>query len=269
MHPFALASIRSLGACILVWGVSLFVKTQKIEKKDFWKVIIAGLLGVSINQTLLIAGLSSTTSVNASILMTSNPVFVLIMAAIIIKTKITKWKIAGILLGALGQILVLTDAGEYSFDSKYFLGNILVITNAIMYALYLSWVKPLMHKYDSLTILKWMFLFGSSAVFILGFSKLTEIQFSALPVNVLYAVLFVIVGSTFLTYLLNIYGLHYVNPTTVSIYIYLQPIIASILGVIIHNEMFGIKQIVAMALVFAGVYMVNTSNEKITVSPKE
>lgn len=262
MHPFALSAIRSTGAALLIWLVSVFFKAQKVEKKDFWKLAVAGILGVSINQTLLIAGLSATTSVNASILMTSNPVFVLIIAAIVLKAKITALKVAGIFLGAAGQLLIILSAGEYSLDSQYFTGNILVISNAIMYALYLSWVKPLMLKYNALTVMKWMFLFGSVPVFILGFGHLSQVPFAHLSSMVLLAVAFVIVGSTFLTYMLNIYGLQYVNPTTVSIYIYLQPIIASVLGVIIHHEYFGYKQIIAMILVFVGVYFVNTTNKE-------
>lgn len=256
----ALALFRAFGALLLLWIASLFMKQEKLERKDVWKLAIAGILGVTINQSLLVWGIQLSSPVNASIIMTLNPLFVMILSAIILKFPITPFKFLGILLGGSGAaILILTsNHGNFSFAKS--IGDLIILLNAIMYALYLVWTKPLMKKYGSFTVMKYTFLFGSFPVLSYGLYPALHIDFSTLPFIVYCAIAFVVIGATFLTYMFNIIGLKYVNPTTVSIYIYLQPIIATIIAIIIGNDSFSWYKIGSMILVFVGVYLVNLSN---------
>lgn len=259
MHPYALSVLRACGALLLLSVASFFFKRQKIERADIWKLALAGLLGVSINQTLLVTGLNYASSINASVIMTSNPMFVMIISAIVLRQSITWLKTLGIVLGAVGTLIIITTSGKISFHSDYFLGDSIILINAVMYALYLVWVTPLMKKYDSFTVMYWMFVYGSIFVSIFGCAWLVDVNFAVLPMQVWLALIFVIVGATFLTYLLNIYGLQHVSPTTVSIYIYMQPLIASLLTLAFAGEAIGMVKILAMSLVFVGVYLVSRS----------
>lgn len=261
MHPYALSVLRAGGALVLLWLSAFFIKSMRVEKQDFWKLAVAGFLGVAINQTLLIAGLNYTSSVNASIIMTSNPLFVMLLSALLLRNPITLKKVGGIVLGAAGASLLILSSGDVSVSKDTLLGDMLILINAIMYAVYLAWVKPLMSKYDAFTVMRWMFLFGSLFVFAWGGPELIDIQFQSISFAVWVAVGFVVVGATFLTYLLNVFGLKYVNPSTVSIYINLQPIVASVLTVLFLDNSLSIVKIASLILVVCGVYLVNETNK--------
>jgi drug/metabolite transporter (DMT)-like permease len=262
MHPIGLTVLRSVGATLLLWAFSLFIKSEKIEKGDMWKLVVSGIIGVTINQTLLILGLNYTSSVNASIIMTSNPIFVMLISALFLKYPITPIKFIGVLLGASGALLVITSNGEFSFDSDTFLGDIITLSNAILYGAYLVWTKPLMQKYNPMTVMKWSFLYGAAIVLLIGWNSLAITDFQAIPSQIYWYITFVVVGATFLTYLLNIIGLKDLNPTTVSIYVYIQPIIVAIVVAYMGKDSFDLMKLMAMVLVFIGVYMVNRSNIK-------
>jgi drug/metabolite transporter (DMT)-like permease len=261
----ALAFMRAIGALVLFWIVSLFIKHEPMPKKDMWKIIVAGILGVTINQSLLVWGIGLSTPVNASIIMTLNPLFVMILSAIILKFPITKLKVFGILTGCSGALILILSSSKNEFTGTYNIGDFIILTNAIMYGLYLVWTKPLMKKYGSFTVLKYMFLFGSIPVFFYGSGPAFSISYSAIPGFVYAAIAFVVIGATFVTYMCNIIGLKYVNPTTVSIYIYLQPIIATVISIIIGQDSFSWYKLVSMLLVFAGVYLVTLTNNERTV----
>lgn len=264
MHPFGLALVRAVGALLLLWIVTLFIKTEQLERKIIWKVAIAGFLGVTINQTLLVWGLSLTSSINASIIMTLNPVFVMIVAAIMLKIPITKKKILGIVIGAGGFITLVASKGKVDFSLETFGGDAIIFVNAVIYGLYLVWTKPLMKKYDSLAVMRWMFLFGTLPVFTYGLEHIHIESLTQLPHIVYWSIAFVVLGATFFTYMLNIIGLKYANPTTVSIYIYLQPIFAALLSVAFGKDSLDLLKILAMILVFVGVYLVSTSNKQVS-----
>ena len=257
-----LALLRATGALLLFWIISLFLKHEKIPRKELWKICIAGLLGVTINQSLLVWGIEKSSPVNASIIMTLNPLFVMILSAIILKFPITKLKVLGTVIGGSGALLLILSASHSEYTGTHTIGDFIILTNAVMYGLYLVWTKPLMKKYGAFTVLKYMFLFGSIPVFFYGSGPALDIQFSELSLLVYGSILFVVVGATFITYMCNIIGLKYVNPTTVSIYIYLQPIIATVIAILIGQDTFSWHKIVSMILVFAGVYLVTLTNKE-------
>jgi drug/metabolite transporter (DMT)-like permease len=262
MNPYALTVIRAVGALFFLWLSRYWFKTQTIEKADKWKMLVGGMLGVTISQTLLIAGLSHTSSVNASIIMTTSPLFVLLIAAVYLKTKITIAKFFGILIGASGAILVISSNGAFSISNKTFVGDIIILANAVSYGAYLVWTKPLMAKYDSFTVMRWMFLYGAFFMVVFGVYFMIDVDYAVIKPIIWLAIFFIVFGATFLTYIFNVYGLKSVNPTTVSIYIYLQPIIASLLAVFIKNDSFTWTKVLAMFLVFVGVYFVSVYNRK-------
>jgi len=261
--PSAFVLLRVIGAGILFLFIKSFIK-EKVDKKDFVLLILCGLLGVSANMLLFFHGLSLTSPIDASIIMTSTPVIVLILSAFILKEKITTNKYIGIFIGAIGAFLLIWF-GKKSGGTSSFLGNFFVFLNATSYATYLVLVKPLMKKYKAITVISWIFFFGFLFVFPFGINDLWTTNFNDFTTNTYLSVAFVIIGTTFLTYLLNIYALNFVSPSVSGSYIYLQPALSFIM-VSIYAFILGHKEyaqdinsikIVSCFLVIVGVYMIS------------
>lgn len=263
MGPSALVLLRVIGASIMFWVVKQFVK-EKVDKKDFLLLIICGLLGISTNMLLFFHGLSLTSPIDASIIMTTTPVIVLVLSALILKEKITINKYIGISIGAIGAFL-LVWFGKKSGGTSSFLGNLFVFLNACSYSLYLVLVKPLMKKYKAITVISWVFLFGFIFVLPFGFNDLLNTNFNAFTTNTYLAVTFVIVGTTFLTYLFNIYALNYVSPSVNGSFIYLQPVLSflmvSVYAYILDHQEYAqdinLIKILSCFMVIVGVYMIS------------
>ncbi|MCF8373079.1 MAG: DMT family transporter [Bacteroidales bacterium] len=259
---FGLTLMRVTGALLLFWAISFFIGTEKIDRKDFPRLILSGLFGVAINQMLFLKGLSFTTPINSSIIMTINPVLVLVIASIVLKERITWLKVIGIWAGGTGAGFLILNSGEISFQSETFLGNLMMFLNATSYAVYLVIVKPLMIKYKPITVVKWVFLFGWIVVTPIGFNEFTQINWSEMPTGIILSVVYVIIATTFFAYLLNISGLKYLKSSTVSVYIYSQPVIASIVAVILAKDELTWVKVVSTILVFIGVYLVSLPVER-------
>lgn len=257
LSPFAFIFCRVFGALILFLLFASTQKTDKIERKDFWSLALCGLFGVAGNQLMFFYGLNLTTPINAAIIMTSNPILVMIFAALIIKAKITPTKLAGVFLGLAGAAALILHGNQLSVESDGLVGDLFIFLNGTSYALYLVLVKPLMSKYSPLTVIKWVFFFGAFYVFPFGFQDVQAVQWSTFTPSIWYAFIFVVVGTTFLAYLFNIYGLKRLNPTTVSTYIYSQPLIASIIAVLFYEGELTIVKVVSAILIFSGVYLVS------------
>ena len=257
IQPFGLTMLRVFGAIFLFWTLSFFYKNEKIEKKDFFRLALCGLFGVAINQLMFLKGLDYTNPIDASIIMTVNPILVLIIASFLINEKITFLKILGIIVGAAGALTLILFSGKASFSSNTFLGNLMMLVNASSYAVYLVIAKPLMLKYKPITVIKWVFLFGSFVIIPVGFKEFGEIVWTEIPVNIYLSILYLIVFTTFFAYLLNIYGLKILNSSTVSIYIYSQPILAAIVAIILGKDSLDFIKILSTILVFIGVFLVS------------
>jgi len=269
--PSGLVLLRVLTAGLLFWIVKQFVK-EKVEKKDFILLAFCGLFGVSTNMLLFFHGLSLTSPIDASIIMTTTPVIVLILSAFILKERITLNKYLGILIGGIGAILLILY-GKTAEGTSSFLGNLFVFLNACSYGLYLVLVKPLMKKYKAITVISWVFLFGFLFVIPFGINDLIITNFSSFTTNTYLALAFVIIGTTFLTYLFNIYALSHVPPSVNGSYIYLQPVLSFII-VSIYAYSFGhdkyaqdinLIKILSCFMVIIGVYMIS-KKPKIKVS---
>jgi drug/metabolite transporter (DMT)-like permease len=262
VKPFGFIFLRVSGATILFWAVSFFFPKEKIKTPDYIRLAFCALFGVSLNQTMFFSGLNLTTPINAAIIMTSNPILVLIAAAVMINEKITANKIAGIILGLSGAValLLLKPEAEISDTS---LGDLLILLNAASYATYLVIVKPLMQKYHPVTIIKWVFLFGLVIVAPFTFSEASEIKWNEIPSEIIYGnILFVIAGTTFLAYLFNIFALRNLSPSVVSAYVYLQPLIATIIALWFGKDTLNWTKTLSALMIFAGVYLVSMNAKK-------
>lgn len=264
IQPFAFVVMRVGGALLLFWIVSaLFIK-EKIDRKDLPRIALLALFGVAINQLLFLKGLSLTTPINASIIMVSNPIIVLLIAAMVLKEKIAVSKIAGIAFGIAGALLLLMFNKTFSFGSETITGDIMILINSMSWAIYIILVKPLMKKYNTFTIVKWVFLFGFLYVLPFGYGEFKQIDWVAMPSAVWRDILFVVLASTFFAYILNTYALRALNPSVVSIYIYLQPFLATLIAVFYyHNDELDMRKVFSGLLIIIGVYLVSQPFKKV------
>ncbi len=264
IKPFGFILVRAIGASLLFWLFSPFLKsTEKIEKKDFGRIALCALFGVAINQLLFFKGLSITGPINASIIMTTNPVLVLITASVILRERISTNKLVGIGLGITGALLIILSKSSNSFNSTTYLGDLLVFINAASYGVYLVLVKPLMMKYQPLTVIKWVFLIGFTFVLPFGWDEFSQIQWSTMPTHIYAQVAFVVIGTTFIAYLFNTYALKRLSPITVSIYIYSQPLLASFIALLLQKDELTAQKVLAAVLIFLGVYLVSKPKKQV------
>lgn len=261
--PSGFITLRVTGAGILFLVLFIF-KPERVAKEDIPRLILCAATGVAANQLLFFNGLAITSPVNASIIMTSNPILVLMMSAAILGTRITGRKILGIALGALGAILLLTLSRQSNSIHASTLGDLFILLNAASYAVYLVSVKPLMTKYKPITVVFFVFLFGWLMVLPFGWSQALEVNWIALTVPQWGSILYVVIATTFVVYLLNIFAIKQVQPTVVSVYIYLQPIMAGTAAVAFaawgltdYTGDIDLPRVLCAILIFIGVYLVS------------
>ena len=263
IQPLGFVVMRALTGLVLFWIIHLTFVQEKVEKKDFPLIILCALFGVAINQMLFFVGLKYTTPINGSLIMTTTPILVLLTSAIIIKEKITFKKMIGITLGAAGAIILISFGKELSFQQDQLFGDVMIFINAVSYGTYLVIVKKLMTRYHPITVIKWVFTFGFFMVIPFGIGDLKIVQWADFSQTIWLAVAYVLIGVTFLTYLLNALALKIVNPSVVSIYIYLQPLLATFIALMMEKDELNLIKIIAAVLIFLGVYLVSTPSKKI------
>ncbi len=256
LNPFGFIVLRVVGAGILFFIIhALFVK-EKIENKDLKRLFICSVFGIAGNMLMFFKGLSLTTPINASVLMLNAPVFVLIFSSIIYKIKPRLIQIVGTLIAFAGAFWLIAGK-SFQLNSATALGDMFITLNAISYAFYLVYVKDLLLKYKSLTVITYSFVFGAILVIPFGWNDLQNAQFITFTPNVWWAIAFVVLGTTFIAYLLNAWALQKTSSAIVGSYIYLQPIIASIIGVYLGQDELTAQKVWAALLVFIGVYLVS------------
>ena len=257
IHPIALVFVRVLGAGILFWLVSLFVETQQVEKKDLKRIALLALFGVVINQVFFIYGLSITTPINSSIIMISNPIMVFIFTLFVLKERITVLKLSGLTLAIVGAVMILRYRGNFEVGSDTIAGDLMTLINSASWAVFVVMVKPIMMKYNTVTAMRWLFLFGSIYMLPIGFVETLQTNWPAFTGHAVFAILFVVVATTFLAYFLNIYGLQELSPNTVSAYIYLQPFLATLFAVLLGEDKLTPTKLLSGILIILGLYLVN------------
>lgn len=252
--PFAFILIRVVGATLLFWLLIAFTKRDKIERKDYFTIALCGFFGVAANQLMFFEGLKNTISINASVIMVATPLIVLVLSRLILKEQIKVQKAIGVGVGMLGAIALIFSKAGGSEVSLY--GDMLILLNATAYGIYLVLVKPLMKKYSPITVITYAFTFGLLIIMPFGLSQWNDINW-AFPLDIQLKIAFIIFAMTFLTYLLNIYGLGKVSPTVVSAYIYLQPILATIIAVAQQKEKLALSTVLFGLMIFVGVFLVS------------
>ena len=254
--------LRLLGATSIFWIISLFTPKEKIEKKDFFRIIFASILGMCINMLAFFRGLELSTPINSGVIITLSPVLVLILSYFFLKEKITIKKILGILIGFSGAVFLILNTSKTGINAPNIpLGNSFFLLNASAYAGYLIIVKPLTQKYSLFTLMKWLFLIGLILSAPLTYDQFIKVNWFELPWFAIWRMGYVVIGTTFLTYLFNIYALKTLSPTTVGSFIYLQPIITIIFALITANDTLDSTKLLSCLLVFIGVYLVSIKNK--------
>ncbi len=257
--PLSFILVRAIGATALFWLTARLFHWEKVARKDLGRMAVCGVFGVACNQMLFFEGLNLTTPISAAVMMTVNPILVLVMSAIILKESLRLGRIVGIVLGIAGALFLITRGGQVGdiLSSDKSLGNLLVLLNALSYGIYLVLVKPLMRKYKAITVIRWVFLFGLLMVLPFGLPRLGEIDWMAMPPSIAWSVVFVVVCTTYLAYLFNVYALKTVSSTTVSFYIYLQPLFAALTAIALGRDEITVTLLLSALLLFAGVYLVS------------
>lgn len=256
IEPSGFILLRVSGAVILFWMVSVFYPTEKIDKKDWPRIIACAFFGMVLNMLAFFKGLSLSTPINSSVVITMVPVLLLILSAVFLKEKITWLKTTGIGLGLIGTLMLIFFGAKTQHNAPNIpLGNFYFILNATSYSIYLIIVKPLVAKYSSITLMKWFFLFACIMNIPVGIQEFMAVSWSQLPLDIIGKLSFVVIGTTFFTYLFNIYALKQLKPSTIGSFIYLQPILATIFAVLVGADTLTSIRIGAAVLIFAGVYL--------------
>lgn len=256
IEPFGFILLRVFGAAVIFWIISLFFPSEKVARRDWFRFVICAFFGMVLNMLAFFKGLSLSTPINSSVIIILSPLLLLVLSALILRERITWVKSLGIFLG-LGGALVLIFFGikEQPNAPNIPLGNLLFILNATSYSIYLILVKPLVPKYSSITLMKFLFLFAFLINLPIGISEFTQVEWTSLPFDDIWKLGFVVICTTVMTYLLNIYALKQLSPSTIGAFIYLQPVIAVLFAVMVGADSLTPLRIGAAALIFFGVYL--------------
>jgi drug/metabolite transporter (DMT)-like permease len=256
VQPFGFIFLRVSGAAVLFWMIAPFAPKQKIDRSDWWRIIVCAIMGMVINMLAFFKGLQLSTPINSAVLVTITPIIVVVLSALFIKEKITLTKGLGVLLGLIGAVTLILFGAEIRSDAPNIpLGNFLFVVNATFYGSYLILVKKLIEKYHPLVLLKWLFTVAVFVNFPLTFSEVLVIEWAALPLNIIGAIIFVVLGTTFGTYLLNAFALTQLKASTIGAFVYMQPLVGVLFALFAgKDQLTGIK-LLAMTLVLLGVYL--------------
>lgn len=263
--PEAITIMRAVFACMMFWITSLFVPREKVEPKDLAIIFVCAMCGVGINQYLFVLGLKSSSPVDASIIATSVPIFVMLLAAIFLKEPISARKTSGVMFGVCGGLLLVFNSMYSNVSNGSLHGDVLMLTNQLMYSVYMVLSKPLSAKYSSVTMMKWMFLFSSLILTPFCAGSLANVPtfhtatFCWIQTG---ALLYLLFGATYLAFMLIPMALKYIRPTVAGMYTYTQPIVASAIAISIGQDAFSMTKLGSLLLVFMGVYLVTTSRSR-------
>ena len=260
--PIMLTSFRMVGACIAFWILSLFTRKEKIERKDRLRIFLASFVTLIFNQGMFIFGLSMTSPNNASIITTTLPIITMIVAAFYLKEPVSGKKIIGIMLGAGGALMLILSNTPGAAGGGHILGDLLILLAQFSFSIYLTVFKSLTQRYSPVTLNKWMFLYASCCYLPFSVGDIYRLDWSALPFIAIGEVLYVVLCGSFLAYICIMTAQRLMRPTVVSMYNYVQPIVASIVAVAMGIGVFGWQKGVAIGLVFVGVYVVTQSKSK-------
>ncbi|MCD8387823.1 MAG: DMT family transporter [Bacteroidales bacterium] len=261
--PLVITNLRMAGAMVLFWITSLFVPREHVPLPDLARLFCAGMLGVLINQSCFMMGVGLTSPGDASIITTSMPLWVMILAALILKEPITAKKVGGIVCGATGALLLILSSGHVGADrASGIWGDLLVLTAQFSYALYLTLYKNFVARYSLVTLMKWMFTFAFLVNFCYAAPSLYSTVWSALSWAEIGSLAFTVVCGTYIAYVLIMIGQKTLRPTVVGMYNYFQPIVACMVGIYMGLDTFNLEKLAAILLIFCGVWLVTRSKSR-------
>lgn len=258
-----MVTFRVIGGATLFWITSLFVKREKVSSHDLFLFFFAGLFGLVMNQCCYTIGLSITSPVNASIVVTSMPIFAMILSAIILHEPITSKKVMGIFLGCIGALMIIiTSASAVNAKVGDIRGDLLCMFAQLSFALYLTLFNHLIKKYSVITVNKWMFTYAVIMIVPFSFRHIAAIEWMNVPDKTWWEVGYVVFFGTYICYILTMVGQKTLRPTVVSIYNYVQPLVSVSVSVIAGIATFKWGQAIAVILVFLGVWLVTISKSR-------
>ena len=262
--PFGINVVRVGVSVILFWLLYLLKPVPvKIKKQDRMRFVWCALTGIAINQLLFLKGLSLTYPIHASLLMLTTPILIVFIASWVLKEKIGIFKIAGLVLGIAGAMVLILAKNNTAKADDVIWGDILIITNAVSYTVYFILVKPLMLKYDAMVIIRWIFTIGFFMVLPFGWTEFTEIRWIDFTAVDFLSMALIVVTGTFLAYLFNIYGIKILGASAAGFYIYTQPFFATAIAMIFLKEELQLYKVIAAILIFTGVYLTNKPVKKL------
>ena len=263
ISPIALFTLRSIGAGLLFWMLSLFMPREKVEWRDHPRIVAASILGFLLTQLTFLIAIPNITPLDCSIISAMSPIFTMIIAAIFLREPITIQKAGGVALSFAGALfLVFNSATAAGTTHTTTYGLLLMIFNCLCFSLYLGAFRPVIERYSVVTFMKWIFFYGTLLSLPISWREITTLDYAALPAHIVGELAFLIICSTFITYFLIPVGQKRIRPTLVSMYSYVQPIIATSISIYIGMDVLGWQKVVAAVAVFAGVVVVSRSKAK-------
>ncbi|MDR0969681.1 MAG: DMT family transporter [Lentimicrobiaceae bacterium] len=261
LSPYSLTFFRMAGACAIFWLASFVLKQEKVKPKDLFFIFLASMFGIFINQFSFVHGLSITSPTNAALIVTVTPILTMLVSFLFLKEPITAKKASGVFMGALGAVLLIVTsrAGQISGNIR---GDIFCFFSSLSYAIYLTAFKWLVDRYHPITLMKWMFLFATIVSLSFCYDSVAQINYSEIPTIGYFEIGYIVVMSTFITYLLIPIGQKILRPTVLTMYNYLQPIITAGIAIFFGMDTFNYFKVLSAILIFSGVYFTIKSKSR-------
>ena len=256
--PFGLNLVR-IAVCVPLFWLLFFFQPEevKVQKRDIGRLLLCALAAIAMNQMLFMKGLSLTFSIHASLLLLITPILITFLAAWMLKEKITPLKVLGLVLGIGGAVVLVASRGNSGNGREIVWGDLLVIASSVIYTFYFILVKPLMNKYPSMLVMRWVFTFGLFMILPVSWNEFMIIPWKQFDFNAFLFLFILVVPGTFLAYIFNVYGIKVLSASVAGTYIYSQPVFAVIIAVFFLGEPLELYKIVAACLIFTGVYLAN------------
>ena len=262
IQGFGFVQVRLLGAAMLFWLASLFVPKQRIDRADYPRMVLCAFLGMALNMLCFFKGIELSTPINSAVLITLTPILVFIFSAILIKETLLLPRIVGVGLGFVGALVLILFGSEIRQDAPNIpLGTLLFLFNATAFGMYLVLVKSLSAKYTTVHLLKWLFSIGFLMSLPVTYKEFNAVSWTSLPFEAIWRFAYVVVGTTFLTYLLNVYALKQLKASTIGVFTYLQPLIGIGYAIFVGADAFTPSKLIAAIGVLVGVYLVTKRYE--------
>ena len=263
ISPIAIFTLRSLGAGFLFWILSLFFPYEKVEKCDYLKIFAAAFLGYFVTQLTFLMAIPDVTPMHCSIISSMSPIYTMFIAAFALKEPLSWQKAGGVALSLCGILFLIFSnaAGTSGVAESKLSGIFLMFLNSLSFSLYLGIFKPVIAKYSVVTFMKWIFLFSALMSLPLSFREVFSFEWVHIPTAQMWELGYLIVFATFMSYFLIPYGQKRIRPTLVSMYSYIQPIIATVISIILTMDILTWQKVLAAFMVFAGVFVVSRSRK--------